>query len=60
MVHGPATVYMHQFWKPVTCALYLISLVLLSACVTKRTPARGQWKETGPAKWALLAILVDS
>ena len=55
-----STVYTHQFWQPVTCAFYLSSLVLLSALVTRRTPAWGTWKAAGPAKWALLTVLVYS
>ncbi|KAM0748344.1 hypothetical protein T439DRAFT_349640 [Meredithblackwellia eburnea MCA 4105] len=49
-----------EFWRPVTCTIYLLALLSLSSMITKRVPSWGKWKQAGPVKWSLLAILVDS
>ncbi|KAI5475835.1 hypothetical protein MNV49_000799 [Pseudohyphozyma bogoriensis] len=57
-----STIYSHEFWRPVTTALYLIGLMALSSMITRRMP---RWKEirgmqVPAAKVALLLTLTDS
>ncbi|KAL8293780.1 hypothetical protein RQP46_000481 [Phenoliferia psychrophenolica] len=60
LVDQISTVYTQAYWRPITAAVYLVSLVGLAVMASKRWPAWGKWKDMGLPKLAMLCILIDA
>ncbi|KAI5475836.1 Transmembrane protein [Pseudohyphozyma bogoriensis] len=62
MMQPVSTVYSEEFWRPLTTAVYLVSLMALATMLSRRMPS---WKDirrwnVPAAKVALVATLMDS
>jgi hypothetical protein len=55
-------VYSQPFWRPITGAIQLVSLMLITSMFTHRLPPMklDAWRVLTLPRWAILALLADS